>query len=100
MRDAEDTFAPAAPGGLEAIASEGTIGLIWDPNGESDLAGYIVLRGADPAGPMQPVSPGPFTVTRFNDSVPPGSRFFYAVQAVDSAGNVSPPSELVEETAR
>jgi hypothetical protein len=95
-----DTFAPAAPTGVEAIASEGTIGLIWDPNGEPDLAGYVVLRGPDPGGPMQPISPGPFTVTRFNDSVPPGSRFFYAVQAIDIAGNVSPPSELVEETAR
>ena len=27
-----------------AVASEGTINLIWDPNTEADLAGYLVLR--------------------------------------------------------
>jgi len=36
----------------------------------------------------------------FSDRVPPGARYVYALVAVDTAGNASPPSERVEETAR
>ena len=43
-----DTFAPAAPHGLRAIGTERAVNLIWDPNSEADLAGYIVLRGTSP----------------------------------------------------
>ena len=39
-----DTFPPAPPKGLVAVASEGAINLIWDANAETDLAGYLVLR--------------------------------------------------------
>ena len=40
-----DIYPPAAPKGLAAVASTGWIDLIWDPNTEADLAGYLVLRG-------------------------------------------------------
>ena len=40
-----DTFPPAPPKQLAAIAGAGVINLIWEPNSEADLAGYIVLRG-------------------------------------------------------
>ena len=39
-----DTFPPATPKGLNAVATEGAINLIWEPNSEPDLAGYYVLR--------------------------------------------------------
>ena len=39
-----DTFRPAAPTGLTPIPSEGAITLIWNPNAEGDVAGYVVLR--------------------------------------------------------
>ena len=39
-----DTFAPASPEGLVSVASEGAVSLIWTPNREPDLAGYVVLR--------------------------------------------------------
>jgi hypothetical protein len=32
--------------------------------------------------------------------VPAGVRYIYAVEAVDKAGNVSAPSNRIEETAR
>ncbi len=95
-----DTFPPAAPKGLTAVASQGSISLIWEPNTESDLAGYIVLRGTAPGDTLTPVSPGTITETTFKDDVQAGIRFVYAVQAVDKAGNVSPVSAKVEETAR
>ncbi len=94
-----DTFPPAAPKQLTAVASEGAISLIWDPNTESDLAGYLVLRGPT-ADALQPITPAPVAETTFKDTVAAGSHYVYAVQAVDKAGNRSAPSNTVEETAR
>ena len=95
-----DTFPPAAPKSLAAIASEGAIGLIWEPNAEKDLAGYVVMRGAAADGKLQPVTPAPIQETVFHDQVPSGVTYTYAVVAVDKAGNTSQPSARATETAR
>jgi predicted small lipoprotein YifL len=95
-----DTFAPAAPKELHAVAGEGTINLIWEPNNENDLAGYVVLRGIAPGETLERLTPAPILDARFTDTVQPGVRYVYAVQAVDKAGNISPSSNRVEETAR
>jgi hypothetical protein len=95
-----DTFPPAPPKDLKAVSAEGVISLIWDANGEKDLAGYIILRAPAPADRLEPVVPMPVLETSFNDNVPAGTRYVYAVQAVDKAGNASAPSNRVEETAR
>jgi hypothetical protein len=94
-----DTFAPAPPKGLQAVATEGAINLIWDPNGETDLDGYVLLRGA-PGETLQPIVPAPIHETAFQDRVPSGTTYAYAVVAADKAGNRSQPSERIEETAR
>jgi fibronectin type 3 domain-containing protein len=95
-----DTFPPAAPKGLQAVSTEGAINLIWDANTEKDVRGYIVLRGAAAAATLEAIVMEPIQETSFKDGVQPGVRYAYAVQAVDSAGNVSPMSARVEETAR
>ncbi len=94
-----DTFPPAAPNSLQAVPSEGSISLIWEPNAEKDLAGYIVLRGATDDD-LQPIVSAPITSTTFNDGVQSGRRYTYAVRAVDKAGNMSPNSNVVAEIAR
>jgi fibronectin type 3 domain-containing protein len=97
----KDTYAPVAPKSLAAIAGAGVINLIWDANAETDLAGYIVLRGEAPGDTLQPITKEPVTVTSYRDeSVRPGTRYVYAVVAVDRAGNNSPQSNRAEETAR
>ena len=96
----KDTFAPAAPQGLTGIASQGAISLIWEPSNEDDLDGYLVLRGLPPGDRLTPMTPAVIHETTFRDIVPSGSRYIYAVQAVDKSGNVSPASTTVEETAR
>jgi hypothetical protein len=94
-----DTFPPAAPKGLQAVPTEGIINLIWDANAEPDLDGYILLRAA--AGDeLMPITPAPIRETAFQDRVPAGVRYVYALKAVDKAGNASPASERIEETAR
>lgn len=98
-----DTFPPAAPQSLAAIAGAGVISLIWEPNTESDLAGYLVLRGDAPGATLQAITADPVVATTFRDTtVKPGARYVYVVVAVDRATpqNVSAQSSRVEETAR
>lgn len=98
-----DTFAPEAPKALAAVAGAGTISLIWEPNTEPDLAGYIVLRGEAGTDRLTPLTPSPVRETTFRDTnVRPGTRYIYAIVAVDTASpqNVSAQSARVEETAR
>ena len=99
----QDTYPPAPPTSLAAIAASGAINLIWDPNTEPDLAGYVVLRAEAPGDTLQPITKEPISTTTFrDDSVRPGVRYVYAVVAVDRASpaNTSAPSNRVEETAR
>jgi hypothetical protein len=94
-----DMFPPSAPKGLDAVATAGSINLIWEANGEPDLAGYFIWRGVG-GGPLQRITTEPVTNASFFDGVQAGLKYGYAIQAVDKAGNVSPLSERVEETAR
>ncbi len=98
-----DTFPPAAPTQLAAIAGVGVINLIWEPNSEADLAGYIVLRGAAPGGTLQALTATPIRETTYRDqTATPGVRYVYAVVAVDNASpqNVSGQSNRVEDSSR
>ncbi len=98
-----DTFPPAAPAGLVAVGSDGSVGLIWQPNDEDDLAGYLVLRGLPPSETLQPLTSAPVQGNNYTDvSAEPGVLYVYAVRAVDSTtpSNISPLSNLDEATAR
>lgn len=99
-----DIFPPAPPARLVAVADEGGISLIWEPNAEPDVAGYMVLRGEASDATLQPLTPAPVAESRFRDThVSTGKKYVYAVVAVDSrvpVANVSGESNRVEETAR
>jgi hypothetical protein len=96
-----DTFPPLAPKGLSAVASAGELSLAWEPTAESDLAGYLVLRGEAARGPLQSLTKAPVPETNYVDkTAKPGVRYVYAVVAVDEAGNLSAQSNRIEETAR
>lgn len=101
-----DTFPPAIPSGLAAVPGTGSIDLSWEPNTESDLAGYIVYRqtvaadGTLSAAPGQ-LTPAPIPAPAFSDmTAKPGQTYSYRVVAVDSSGNQSPPSAEVREARR
>jgi hypothetical protein len=98
-----DTFPPAAPRNLQAVAGAGTISLIWEANSEADLAGYLVLRGDAAGDTLTPLTPAPIRDPRFDDAtVQPGVRYVYVVVAIDMASprNASAHSNRAEETAR
>jgi hypothetical protein len=98
-----DAFPPAAPKSLVSVANEGAISLIWEPNTEKDLGGYVVLRGEAPGETLTPLTPMPIHETTYRDTtVKPGMTYIYAVAAVDNAPmpNRSAYSNQVTEVAR
>jgi len=101
---AVDVFPPKPPAGLSPIAVEGAISLVWEANGESDLAGYFVLRGEEGSEMLTRITDGVVKETRYTDkAVQSGVRYIYAVVAVDRQApepNISAQSERVEVTAR
>jgi hypothetical protein len=101
---AVDTFGPAPPAGLATVASEGAINLIWEPNAEPDLGGYLILRGEAPGATLHSLTTAPITEASYRDTtVTAGMRYVYAVVAIDNrfpVPNLSLESERVEETAR
>lgn len=99
-----DVFPPAPPGGLAAVPSEGGISLIWESNVEADLGGYLVLRREAGDATLRQLTDSPIAEARYRDTdVKPGTRYVYAIVAVDRQlplPNVSALSQPVEETAR
>lgn len=101
--DPVDVEPPTMPTGLTARAMDGVIALSWEPNGELDLRGYLVLRRESDGDTLQRLTPNPISDTRFDDrTVMAGRMYTYVVQAVDTRiplPNLSDPAE-VTETAR
>jgi chitin-binding protein len=96
-----DTFAPAPPRDLVAIAVPGAISLIWEPSDSPDVAGYLVLRAEAGDDTLAPVTSSPIAGLSYrDDTTTAGVRYVYTVVAVDRAGNRSAGSNRVEETAQ
>jgi len=99
-----DVFAPEPPAGLSAVVREGAISLIWESSLDADVWGYVILRGTAGDATLLPLNATPVLETQFTDTtVTAGTRYVYAVMAVDSrlpVPNTSAESERVEETAR
>ena len=94
-----DTFPPAVPVGLMAVAGVNSIELAWQPNTEDDLAGYQVYRSAAGGAPERIA--GPVDVPNFSDhTVEIGKKYSYTITAVDRTGNESAHSTAVEVTAQ
>jgi len=99
-----DLFPPGPPVGLATVPSEGAINLIWEPNTESDLGGYLVLRRGPGDATLRQLTSAPIGDARYRDTaVESGAQYSYAVVAVDKQApqpNASAPSATVDEVAR
>ena len=100
----EDIFPPSAPTELTAVAGPDGIALRWTPSPESDVAGYVVLRGTTADDTLLPITDVPVAEPRLLDrDVVSGVRYVYAVVAVDArqpTPNRSPESPRDAVTAR
>jgi predicted phage tail protein len=97
-----DIFPPSAPDNITIAASFGRLSIFFPANPEPDVAGYNIYRSTDPNLPKESwnkLNPTLLTTTTFQDEkVESGKKYYYYLTAVDRAGNVSRPSEVVSET--
>ena len=88
-----DIYPPSEPSGLQAVFSsvgqKPFVDLSWAPNMETDLAGYHVFRRSVRSEPVK-INKQLVPVPSFrDDSVVPGTTYYYSVSAVDLRGNES-----------
>jgi predicted small lipoprotein YifL len=99
-----DIFPPSAPTGVTAAASAPPprVNIFFAVNPERDVAGYNLYRSTDPNLPREQwikLNRNLLDRTTFQDeAVQSGSKYFYYVTALDKAGNVSKPSDVVSDT--
>jgi hypothetical protein len=95
-----DEQPPATPTGLAVVdVSDTTVTLSWNPNGETDLSSYTILRSDNNGQDFGPVASVAAGDESFSDTgLNPGSIHLYAVSANDRAGNSSAMSSPVSAT--
>ncbi|HET6218969.1 MAG TPA: hypothetical protein VFE27_18240 [Acidobacteriaceae bacterium] len=97
----KDTFAPAVPQGLVAVAdtAAGAIDLSWSPDTDTDLAAYHVYRrDLQEGSPAQRIASVNLETSFRDTAVKQEHTYAYSVSAIDQSGNESKPSPEVEET--
>lgn len=98
-----DNFVPAPPSSITIAASPGSISIFFAVNPEKDVIGYRIYRTTDADLPLNrwaQINDGILSVNTFQDNkIESGIKYYYYLKAVDKAGNISEPSEIVSETA-
>lgn len=74
-----------------------TVTVSWDPNTESDLAGYKILIGEEPGQYTGIEDAGKQTNFTWNN-LPSGTTYYFAVLAYDNSGNESSLSQEISAT--
>lgn len=97
-----DTFPPSPPAAITIAASPTTISIFFAVNPEKDVAGYRVYRTLDQSedkAKWQLLTPELLKTNTFQDTrVEAAKKYFYYLTAIDQAGNISEPSDVVSET--
>jgi hypothetical protein len=102
-----DNTAPATPSGVNVTAGQSRIWVGWQTNSAPDLAGYRVYYRLGASGPpwdgtaAVEGTPSPVMVTGTNcllRGLTLGTNYFVAVSAVDTTGNESPLSAVIQVT--
>lgn len=92
-----EPLAPAAPGGLLAVAAPNSIELTWDPAAESGIKGYRVYR-APAGGAFERIAETGAVPTYSDHAVEHGKTYRYAVAAIGATGKEGPQSAPLEIT--
>lgn len=83
-----DEERPSAPRAVLAIRQGDVVRVRWERVASPDLAGYVVLRAASPAGAQVEVGRAATGITELVDRAPTPTAF-YTVVAIDRSGNRS-----------
>ena len=95
----QTAIAIQSPTALVIASGDKSVILHWDPNTETNLAGYNVLRAQASTGPFVQQNSGLLTSLGFCDlSVSDGEAYYYQVIAVDTTNQQSLPSTTVSTT--
>jgi rhamnogalacturonan endolyase len=90
---------PSAPLNVEALALTDSVRIWWDANIDLDLQGYNIYRSEQPQESFEKINNTLLTKTIFYDTnVVNDITYYYAITAVDTAGNESSFSNIVEAT--
>lgn len=99
----KDIFAPSPPTAITIAAAPNVLSIFFAVNLEKDIAGYRVYRTTDanlPKAEWLLLITDILPTNTFQDkTVESGKTYFYYLVAVDKAGNISQPSDVVSETA-
>ncbi len=93
-----DDIPPATPTGftVKDPRTGNKLQLSWEPNQETDFAGYIVYRANSSEGRFERVTPEVLTDTTYIDTnVENNVEYFYQLAAIDDVGNKSQPTEII-----
>ncbi len=98
----KDTFPPSPPSAITIAAAPNNLSIFFAVNVEKDVVGYKIFRTIDPnqsKSEWMLITKETLLRNTFQDfSVEPGKTFYYYIIAIDRAGNVSLPSEVISET--
>ncbi len=83
--------------GAAAQAAPDRVTVAWDPNPETDIAGYNVYYGIVGSGVTNKVSPGTTTQQQVI-SLQPQTQYWFYVTAFNTAGLESDPSQVLSYT--
>jgi F5/8 type C domain/Bacterial Ig domain/Fibronectin type III domain/Putative Ig domain len=83
-------------GSCQLFAATAT--LAWDPNPESDIAGYLLSYGESPGNYSKTIDAGNNTTTEVTDLIQ-GKTYYFAVSAYNRAGTKSLPSTEISYAA-
>jgi fibronectin type 3 domain-containing protein len=97
----KDIFAPSPPTAITIAAAPNNLSIFFAVNPEKDIAGYRIYRSTEPNLPKaewQLLTSEILKTNTFQDkSVESGKTYYYYITSIDTAGNISQPSEVVSE---
>ena len=92
-----DKTPPGRPGGITVVPGVGRVFLTWSESKEKDLAGYHIYRSVKRRSGYKRLTEKLKKRSTFSDeTVKSGTTYYYAISAVDKAGNEGKRSKSVK----